>query len=234
MSIAVEQPSPWLTDGPVTGIRIVPDMSAFEALLQSAAMKRPSRILIINGHPDPRPERFIHALATSYAEGAELAGHEVKTVNVGGLDFPLLRTAKDFDEKQPPPSIVECQAAIQRADHLVILFPLWLGAMPAMLKGFFEQVLRPRFAFDATQAKKLPRKLLEGKTARVVVTMGMPGLFYRWVYRAHSLRSLERNILGFCGIRTVGHNVIGLMGNMKARGRDRWISTLWKLGRRAA
>lgn len=197
-------------------------------------MKRPTRILIINGHPDPRPERFIHALATAYAEGAELAGHEVRTINVGELSFPLLRTASEFDEQPPPPDIAVSQAAIQRADHLVILFPLWLGAMPAMLKGFFEQVLRPRFAFEAASPRKLPRKLLEGKTARIIVTMGMPGIFYRWVYRAHSLRSMERNILAFCGIRTVGDHVIGLMGNMKANARNRWVSRIWKLGRRAA
>jgi hypothetical protein len=27
--------------------------------------------------------------------------------------------------------------------------------------------------------------------------MGMPAAVYRWFYRAHSLKSLERNILGF-------------------------------------
>ncbi|HTL49101.1 MAG TPA: NAD(P)H-dependent oxidoreductase [Steroidobacteraceae bacterium] len=196
-------------------------------------MARRKRILVVNGHPDPRPERFTYALASAYARGAREGGHDVRILNVGALDFPLLRTAMDFEQGQPPPKIAECQANLKQADHLVIFFPLWLGAMPALLKGYFEQVLRPRFAFEYGR-RKLPRKLLKGKSARVVVTMGMPAAIYRWAYRSHSLKSLERNILGFCGIRTVGHDVIGLMGEPKAVRRERWLAKMEQLGRRAA
>ena len=42
---------------------------------------------------------------------------------------------------------------------------------------------------------------MSGKSARIVVTMGMPGFWYRWYFRAHSLRSLQRNILKFVGFR---------------------------------
>ena len=146
------------------------------------------RILIIDGHPDARPQRFLHALTRAYREGAEAAGHEVKTIAVGAMDFPLLRTAEDFQNGKPPPSIEEAQQKIIWADHLLILFPLWLGAMPAVLKAFFEQTLRPGFAFAEAKKGRLPKKLLRGKTSRIVVTMGMPGFFYRFYLRAHSLK----------------------------------------------
>ena len=45
--------------------------------------------------------------------------------------------------------------------------------------------------------------------ARVVVTMGMPAFVYRWVFGAHSLKSLERNILRFCGIRPIRETLVG-------------------------
>jgi len=61
-----------------------------------------------------------------------------------------------------------------------------------------EQVARPGFAFGTAKGKGLPPKLLKGRSARVIVTMGMPALFYRWYYRAHSVKNLERNILAFC------------------------------------
>ena len=54
------------------------------------------------------------------------------------MNFPLLRTAEDFQNGKPPPSIEEAQQKIIWADHLLILFPLWLGAMPAVLKAFFD------------------------------------------------------------------------------------------------
>jgi putative NADPH-quinone reductase len=105
--------------------------------------------------------------------------------------------------------------------------------MPALFKGFFEQVLRPRFAFGEARKGRLPKKLLSGRTARIIVTMGMPGFFYRLYYRAHTVRTLERNVLEFCGIRTVGSNIIGMMCAMNAKQREKWLARVAALGGRA-
>ena len=51
-------------------------------------------------------------------------------------------------------------------------------------------------------------KFHSGKSARIIVTMGMPGSLYRWYFRAHSLHSLQRNILDFIGFRRVRALVI--------------------------
>lgn len=96
---------------------------------------------------------------------------------------------------------------IRRIRVAALDFPLWLGDMPALLKGFLEQVARPGFAFSGEGENPLARKELAGRTARVVVTMGMPTLMYRWYFRAHSIKSLERNILGFLGIFSGGRNL---------------------------
>ena len=72
--------------------------------------------------------------------------------------------------------------------------------MPALFKSFLEQVARSGFAFSGDARNPLKAKGLAGRSARVVVTMGMPATVYRWVFRAHSIKSLERNILGFVGI----------------------------------
>jgi putative NADPH-quinone reductase len=190
------------------------------------------RIAIIDGHPDFRDQRFVHALARAYRDGAEKAGHEVRGILVGALDFPLLRTSEDFGSRKAPPAIRQCQQVLEWADHWLILYPMWLGSMPAALKAFFEQAMRPGFAFAAGKKGRLPRKLLKGKSARIVVTMGMPALFYRWYYRAHSLRSLERNILAFCGISPVHADVVGSVDAMSAAQRKRWLAKLKALGRK--
>lgn len=191
------------------------------------------RILIIDGHPDATAERYLHALSSAYRDGARAGGHEVRGIVVSELEFPLLRTSEDFRSGNPNETIRKCQQDLAWADHVVILFPLWLGSMPALLKGFLEQVLRPGFAFAAGKGRHLPRKLLRGRSARVVVTMGMPGLFYRWYFRAHSLKSLERNILGFCGLRPVRACVIGMVESMSQAGRGNWLARVQKLGQRA-
>ncbi|BAU49218.1 dehydrogenase [Sulfurifustis variabilis] len=191
----------------------------------------PRRILIIEGHPDPSGTRFGNALAAAYAAAAEDAGHEVARIVVARLDFPLLRTQKEFDAGEPPEPIRAAQESIRWADHLVLFYPLWHGDVPALLKGFLEQVFRPGFAAE-TQRGKLPRKGLTGKSARIVVTMGMPAFVYRWYFGAHGLKSLERNILRFSGVRPVRATLIGLVEGSPAR-RQHWLEQMRRLGRSA-
>lgn len=188
------------------------------------------RILIIQGHPDTSGAHFGHALAEAYAEGARAAGHDVRQIRVGQLDFPLLRSKADWDHGPLPPALLPAQEAIQWAEHLVLFFPLWLGGMPALLKGFLEQVARPGFAFDDPGQGVLPKRLLKGRSARVVVTMGMPATVYRWFFGAHSVKALERNILGFVGIAPVHKTLIGMVEGADEAPRRRWLNRLRKLG----
>ena len=187
-------------------------------------------ILVIDAHPDPARGRLVHALADQYASAAEAGGHLVQVVRICDLEFPWLRSAKQFSAR-PPGMIGSQQEHIRWADHLVILYPLWLGSMPALLKAYLEQVMRPGFAFAQDKGKGLPQKLLTGKSARIVVTMGMPSLFYRLYYRSHSVRSLARNILGFVGFKPVR---VSLIGNVEgsANARNRGIRELLAIARR--
>jgi putative NADPH-quinone reductase len=192
------------------------------------------KILVIQGHPDAAAPHFGHALATAYADAARAAGHAVREVVIGTLDFPLLRSKADWEHGSVPPALLPVQRDIAWAEHLVFFFPLWLGGMPALLKGFLEQVARPGFAIAAEREGLLAKKLLGGRSARLVVTMGMPALVYRFVFRAHSLKALERNILGFVGIGPIHETLIGLVETPDARVRERWLVKLAALGRRAA
>jgi putative NADPH-quinone reductase len=149
-----------------------------------------SRVLVVQGHPDATRRHLNHALADAYAEAAQALGHAVRRCEVAGLDFPLLRSQQDWESGALPASLNTAQQDLLWAQHLAIFFPLWLGDMPALLKGFLEQMLRPGFAFKGSEGNPFGRKGLTGRTARIVVTMGMPALLYRWLYRAHSVRSL--------------------------------------------
>jgi putative NADPH-quinone reductase len=187
-------------------------------------------IVIIQGHPDAAVRHYGHALADEYAKGAEDGGHEVKRIDVAQLDFPLLRTKDDFEKGVAPEAIKQAQATISWADHLVILYPLWLGSMPALLKAFLEQVLRPGFAFEYQKSGGIAKKLLTGRSARIVVTMGMPAFVYRWVFFAHSLKSLRRNTLWFCGIGPIRSTIIGSIEGMTEKQRAAWLDEMRGLG----
>jgi putative NADPH-quinone reductase len=189
------------------------------------------RIAIIDGHPDPNTARFCHALADAYGDGAVAGGHEVRQLTLAELDIPVLRTRRDWEEGTPAPDVQAVQEAIQWADHLVIVYPLWLGSMPALLKALLEQVMRPGFAIDKEQ--QVSAGLLKGKSARIIVTMGMPALVYRWFFGAHSLKSLERNILKFVGIKPIAETLIGNVEGGAGRS-AKWLVRMNRLGRNAA
>jgi len=105
--------------------------------------------------------------------------------------------------------------------------------MPALLKAVLEQVFRPTFAFEHVE-KGFPKGRMKGKSARVIVTMGMPAPVYRWWFLAHGVRGLERSILSFCGISPVRETLIGSVDAASPPTRDAWMKKVRALGRKAA
>jgi len=187
------------------------------------------QILLIQGHPDSGQPHLCHALEEAYARGARAAGHEVRHLNIATLDFPLLRSQQDWEHGSLPRGLEEAQQAIGWCGHMVFFFPLWLGDMPALVKAFLEQVARPGFAFTG-ERNAFTKKGLTGRSARVVVTMGMPAAIYRWYFRAHSIKSLERNILGFVGIAPVHETLVGSAGNVRPKDAEKWFARMERLG----
>ncbi|WP_181702476.1 NAD(P)H-dependent oxidoreductase [Chthonobacter albigriseus] len=188
----------------------------------------PRRILIIQGHPDRDPARYGRALADAYANGAQAAGHDVRRLDLAELALPPLASVADWNSA-PTPAVKAAQEAILAAEHLVFFYPLWLGAMPALMKAFLEQVCRPGFAFPQKR-DGLGLGLLKGRSSRTVVTMGMPRLFYVVWYRALTLRAFERNILTFIGVKPNRHTIIGNVEGMTPVARAGWLERMRALG----
>ncbi|GAA0280906.1 NAD(P)H-dependent oxidoreductase [Alteraurantiacibacter aestuarii] len=187
-----------------------------------------SRILILNGHPHDDPDHFVHALAAAYAAGADDL-HETRRIDIARLDFPILRDPGDWKSGDLPESLRDARDALEWADHLVIIYPLWLGDMPALLKGFLEQIARPGIAIEPKESG-MYRQLLKGKSARLIVTMGMPAIAYMQFFRGHSVKSFKRNILQFVGIKPVRVSIIGMVDHSD-RHRRKWLRKVERLGR---
>lgn len=185
------------------------------------------RILIINGHPDPSHERACAALAQAYARGARESGREVRRIDAGALDFPLIRSAGAFAEAEPPAVIKAVQHSVAWADHLVLVFPLWLGGPPALLKGLLEQTFRYGFALSTDAGA--PKGLLGGRSARMIVTMGMPSAAYRWMFGAFGVRAVERSILWLSGIHPIRRTLIGMVGAERFSLKP-WLDRVERLG----
>jgi putative NADPH-quinone reductase len=156
----------------------------------------------------------------------------VRRLDIAALQFGLLHSQAEFERSADSPAITAAQETLMWANHLVVVFPLWLGDMPALLKAFFEQTLRPGFAF-IDRPRGFPIGKLKGRSARIIVTMGMPAFLYRWYFLAHGLKTLERNILRFVGIAPVRSTVLGGIGQRSRESIARALEGVRALGRRA-
>ncbi len=187
-------------------------------------------ITVIHGHPDHADTHLCHALGTAYVDGARAAGHTVREIRIADLDFPLLRNEDEYSGPVPD-SLTESYAALSDADHIVIVFPLWLGTLPALTKAFFEQVFHRNSAFE-DRAGGFPRGRFTGRTVRLVVTMGMPAFFYRLWYRAHGLKGFERNVLAMVGMKPLKAVLFGGAGAADEAKRKSWLNRMEELGRK--
>ncbi len=159
------------------------------------------RITVILGHPDAGS--FCASIASAYAESARDAGHEVRLLPLGEMSFdPILH--KGYAEIQAlEPCLVEAQESIQWANHLVIVYPIWWGSMPSLLKGFFDRTFLPGYAFRYRKNSQFWDKLLTGRSAHVFSTMDTPPWYFRFVYRMPGHHQIKRTILQFTGIKPV-------------------------------
>jgi putative NADPH-quinone reductase len=134
------------------------------------------KVLIIQGHPDR--ESYCRALSMAYKVGALNAGSEVQEIIVSDLKFNPNLEFGYRKRTELEPDLLEAQEKIKWAEHLVIIYPLCWGGMPALLKGFFDRTFLPGFAFQKRENSVWWDKYLIGKSARIITTM--VSLAYLW------------------------------------------------------
>ncbi len=191
-----------------------------------------ARILMINGHPDSLS--YCSALFEAYRDSASANSVELRTIELSKLSFNPNLQHGYRQRTSLEPDLIQAQELIQWADHLVIVYPTWWGSMPAILKGFFDRILLPGFAFKYRPDSVLWDKLLTGKSAHLIITTDTPA-WYNWLrYRQAGHIMMKRNILQFCGITPVRITEIGPIKNATDQQRSRWLDKARQLGRSLA
>ncbi len=193
-------------------------------------MKR--KILIVLAHPQVKS--YCGALAQAYADGARASGAEVRQMNLAELSFNPVGTGSLEKPLALEPALQQAQADIQWAEHLVFVYPILWGTIPALLKGFIERVFAPGFAVNFRNDSPLWDRLLKGRSARLLVTLNTPPLLYRLLFRRAGHITMKRSILEFCGITPVKITDIGPLKNASADKREQWLQQARALGARLA
>lgn len=188
-----------------------------------------TKMLVINGHPDP--QSYCAALAKAYIEGVqENSKAQVRVIELSSISFDLNLQHGYGKGTELENDLLEAQEMIRWADHLIFVYPIWWGGTPAVLKGFIDRVFLPGFAFKYKRHSPLWDKLLLGKSARLIVTSDTPAWFNRLVYHRVGLNVMKRNVLHFCGIKPVRISEIGPIRGSTFNQREKWIAHVRELG----
>lgn len=186
------------------------------------------KILIINGHPDK--ESFSFGLSESYKKGAEKSNAEIKEINIRELNFNPNLQFGYRKRTELEPDLLDAQAKLIWADHLVWVYPVWWSSVPAIMKGFLDRVLLPGFAFKKRENSLFSDKCLTGKTARIICTLDQPAWYYKWVYGNPSHNAMKKGTLHFIGIKKVRITTIGPIRLSKEGFRANWLRKVERLG----
>lgn len=190
------------------------------------------KVLIIQGNPIANS--YGSQLAEVYTRGAAESGAEVRELVLSELEFDL-NLSGGYKGKQPlEPDLQKAQELISWADHLVFVYPNWWGGMPALLKGFIDRVFLPGFAFKYRKNSPLPEQLLKGKTARLIVTMDSPYVYYRFYLGQPGHQMMKHSILKFCGVGSVRATNITQLRKMPEVARKQWLERVLRMGRKLA
>ena len=152
-------------------------------------------VLIVSAHPEPR-------LLTAALRDVAIAqirhdGHQVQVTDLHAHGWKAAVDRADFPDLDPTArlkvpeasnratlagalsdDVADEQAKLDRADALVLHFPLWWFSMPAILKGWIDRVWSNGFAYgvgehsDTRWGDRYGEGRLAGKRALLVVTAG--------------------------------------------------------------
>jgi len=154
--------------------------------------------LLIDGHP--AADRLTAKLLDQY-QAALPADAQIDRIALRDLKFdPMLHHG--YDQPQPWEDDLEKAAEIIDAcDHLVVAFPMWWGADPALLKGFLDRILLPHWAYRFREKGDLWDKMLAGRSADALVTMDTPSIFLRLMHKNAIVHRWRGQVFGFCGFK---------------------------------
>lgn len=164
-------------------------------------------ILVINGHPNPNSLNA--TVAQTYIQTAEALGATVRYLAISELDFNPNLQYGYAQRMELEPDLLRALNDIYWSTHQVWIHPMWWVGMPAVMKGFFDRLFLPGLVFKHHSSTHT-EGLLQGKTARILVTMGdLSPEIHQSIYQSSGLIPLQEGILAYCGVQIEHAEVVG-------------------------
>lgn len=167
-------------------------------------------VLIVTAHPEP--QSLTHGIAARIGAGLAEAGHDFEIADLAAEGFDPRFTAGDLAvhrrKAAPPADVAAEQARIDRADALVLVYPVYWWSMPALLKGWIDRVFSNDWAFDFEPGGGLVKKLQRLKVHLVQLAGADAGTYERHRYLDAMKVQIDHGIFDYCGATVVSSELL--------------------------
>jgi NAD(P)H dehydrogenase (quinone) len=163
--------------------------------------------LIVVAHPDPKS--LSHSVTAQVATGVALSGdgHSFEIADLAAEGFDPRFTATDLAvhrrDVPAPADVAAEQARIDRADALVLVYPLYWWSMPGLLKGWIDRVFANGWAYDYSPDSGVVKKLRSLRVHLVAIGGADLRTYARHGYFGAMKTQIDHGIFDYCGARVM-------------------------------
>lgn len=187
------------------------------------------RTVIVFNHP--YEGSFGNAILNAVTKGLKGANHEIDLMHLDNDRFnPVMSKAdlKGFVEHKPvDPQVIDYNERLEKADHLIFIFPIWWDLMPAMTKGFVDRVLTPGVVYDHhPRGFGLVPLLKNLKGVTVITTMNKPKIMYSLLIGNLIRKAMIKSVfktMGYKNLKWISYNMVKSVSQEK---RVKWLTDI--------
>lgn len=160
--------------------------------------------LIVTAHPDPNS--YTHHLVSQVTHGIAASGHSYEIADLAAEQFDPRFNQADFDQFKSvapsPADVVAEQQRLDRADALVLVYPIYWWSFPAQLKGWIDRVFTQGWAYD-DDGQTVVKKLGHLQVHLLALGAASQRTYVRRGYFSSMRTQIDEGIFGYCGAPVV-------------------------------
>ena len=191
------------------------------------------RTLFVYNHP--YDGSFCNALLCAALNGVSRCGGESDIINLDKEGFDPVMSSSDLKafvtaRKEPGKAlmmldkkVIDYKARLEKANHLVFIFPVWWMLMPALTKGFIDKVIFPSVAYEYGAKGQMLCRLWNLKRVTVVTTMGGPAQVYDTLMGNAVWRALSHGTFEAIGVEHCKWLNFDYVSGVSPERRSEWL-----------
>ena len=158
--------------------------------------------LIVVSHPDRNS--LTHAIGENIARGISASSeHSFELADLAAENFDprfgMADLAVHLKTALAPADVSAEHTRIERADALILVYPIYWWSMPGLLKGWIDRVFTNGWAYDEDPAASLIKKLSHLPVHLVGIGGAGQRTYRKWGYGDAMRKQIDTGIFDYCG-----------------------------------